>query len=87
VWTTHFKNSCLAYYDGGPTVKPPEEPMVYTVPFPWKEMLIGAAGGSLIGLAGKKTLLKKSRVKAWQAGVGGALLGAVGGYIAGKMRQ
>jgi len=90
VWTTPFKNSCTSWYqDVAPTPAPePEpEPEPVSAPFPWKEMLIGAAGGSLIGLAGKKTLLKKSAVKTWQAGAGGALLGALGGFVAGKMRQ
>ncbi len=89
VWTTHFSNACASWYGDVPGEKKEEvivPPVAPSAPFPWKEMLIGAAGGSLIGLAGKKTLLKKSRVKTWQAGVGGAVLGALGGFIAGKVR-
>jgi peptidoglycan hydrolase-like protein with peptidoglycan-binding domain len=93
VWTTHFKNSCLSWYGDVPAPEPtpkPEptpEPVPVAKPFPWKLMLVGAAGGSLIGLAGQKTVLRNTKVKAWQAGVGGALLGAVGGLIAGKVGQ
>ena len=62
------------------------EPVVEAKPFPWWMTALGALAGSLVGLAGKKTVLKKTKVKAWQAGVGGALLGALGGFIAGKLR-
>jgi len=90
VWTTHFKNSCTSWYQDVPGPGPSPEPgpiVVPSAPFPWMEVLVGAAGGGLIGLAGKKTVLKKSRVKTWQAGVGGAVLGALGGFIAGKVRS
>lgn len=89
VWTTHFKNSCLSWHGDvpTPTPTPAPEPVPASKPFPWKLMLVGAAGGGLVGLAGKKTVLKKTRVKTWQAGIGGALLGALGGFVAGKMRQ
>lgn len=89
VYTTHFKSSCASWFgDEIPDDVPPPPPPVPSAPFPWLEMLIGAAGGTLVGLAGKKTVLKKQKkVKSWHAGVGGALLGALGGFIAGKMRQ
>lgn len=89
VWTTHFKNACTSWYADvpAPGPGPSPEPVVSSAPFPWMEVLVGAAGGSLIGLAGKKTVLKKTRVKTWQAGVGGAVLGALGGFVAGKVRQ
>ena len=64
----------------------PDAPVPST--FPWLSTLVGAAGGSLIGLAGKKTVLKKKpKVKTWHAAVGGALLGALGGFFVGKARQ
>lgn len=90
--TGKYGDSCASYYQKGVTPAPvpkPEEPVIEPVPstFPWMETLIGAAGGSLIGLAGKKTVLKKrTRLKTWHAGVGGALLGAIGGFIWGKNR-
>jgi hypothetical protein len=75
---------------GEPVVEEPEPPPLPPVssPFPWLAMLIGAAGGALIGLAGKKTVLKKQkRIKPAYTALGGAALGAVGGLIVGKMRQ
>jgi len=91
VWTTHFKNSCLSWHGDEPAPTPDPaptpEPVLESKPFPWASTLVGAAGGSLVGLAGQKTVLKKTRVKAWQAGVGGALIGALGGFVAGKLRQ
>lgn len=88
-WKTGFQNSCLSWHDDQPAEekKPAEEVVVPGKPFPWLATAVGAAGGSLIGLAGQKTVLRKTRVKAWQAGVGGALVGALGGFIAGRMRQ
>jgi hypothetical protein len=77
---------------GGTPVKkeepPPVPPLPEVKPFPWLAMLVGAGGGALIGLAGKKTVLKKQkRIKPAYAALGGAALGAVGGLIVGKMRQ
>lgn len=88
VWTTSFKNACLSWHGDqpAPTPTPAPEPVVEAKPFPWGMTALGALAGSLVGLAGKKTVLKKTKVKAWQAGVGGALLGALGGFIAGKLR-
>jgi hypothetical protein len=91
VWTTGFKSSCASWYGDfqptpGPT-PPAPEPAPVSTPFPWMEVLVGAAGGGLIGLAGKKTVLKKTKLPTVAAGVGGAVLGALGGFVAGKMRQ
>lgn len=87
VWTSHFVNACAAWHGDvpGPTPKPDvPEP---TTPFPWSKVLMGAAGGSLVGLAGKKTVLKKSKLRTWQVGVAGAVIGALGGYVAAKMLE
>ena len=89
-WVTTFKSACASYYSSGVTPPVPPVPPVPPTPstFPWLSTLVGAAGGSLIGLAGKKTVLKKkARVKTWHAAVGGALLGALGGFFVGKARQ
>lgn len=85
---TTYGSSCVPSGGGGGEDEPEPVPPPIPVPstFPWKETLIGAAGGTLVGLAGKKTVLKKAKIKSWQAGVAGALVGALGGFIAGKMR-
>lgn len=86
-WATEFKSSCAAHAGGGDTpVPPPPLPPVPGYQFPWMYVLLGAAGGSLIGLAGKKTVLKRAKVKSAVVGIGGALVGAVGGYLYGRNR-
>ena len=90
VWTTSFKNACLSWHGDQPAPAPAPEPAPAAPegkPFPWLATLVGAAGGSLVGLAGQKTVLKKTKVKPWQAGVGGAVVGAIGGFVVGKLRQ
>ena len=94
-WVNTFKSVCASYYNagtssGGNTKPTPPVPPVPPTPsaFPYVSTLVGAAGGSLIGLAGKKTVLKKkTKIKTWHAAVGGALLGGLGGFLVGKMRK
>lgn len=85
-WATEFKSSCASSSGGGDAPVPPPPPPVPESTFPWMYVLLGAAGGSLIGLAGKKTVLKRSKVKPAVVGIGGALAGAVGGYLYGRNR-
>lgn len=70
---------------GGSTSLVVEEPVVAVSAFPFTYVLVGAAGGALIGLAGKKTVLKKKKaVKPATAAAVGAVAGAIGGYLYGR---
>lgn len=91
VWKANFGSSCTSWYldtppsGGGTTVTEEPAPPVTAAAFPWKHILLGAAGGALVGAAAKKSVLKKSRARLWQTSVAGALVGALGGFVASKL--
>lgn len=71
--------------DPDPEPEPDPDPTIDSKPFPWLEVILGAASGGVGGLAVEKT--GKVRVSKQAAGGVGVLLGGVLGFVVGKMRQ